>query len=88
MSYYFQQSDTSVERGVRRIAVEQIDKAISEIQEPDVTEAVHNVRKRCKKLRALIRIVRYAFDDYKAENASFRDAARSLAVLRDAEIVD
>jgi CHAD domain-containing protein len=39
-----------------------------------------------KKLRGLIRLVRPAFPDYQVENAHFRDVARSLAGLRDAEV--
>jgi len=84
MSYRFDQ-DESVQAGVRRIAGEQIDKAIGEIDDDqlDAHETVHQVRKRCKKVRALARLVRPAFDDYREENERFRDAARTLSHIRD-----
>lgn len=87
MPYRFKRSDASVAEGGRRIAFEQIDKAVGEIDDAAIglNETVHQVRKRCKKLRGLLRIVRPVFSDYKAENRCFRDAARSLSSLRDAE---
>jgi inorganic triphosphatase YgiF len=56
----------TVQKSVRRIALEQIDKAIREVLDDNVNrhEAVHQVRKRCKKLRGLIRLVRPSFQDY------------------------
>ena len=61
MSYRFEPGE-KVERGVKRMAREQIDKALAEIDsdELDVHERVHQVRKRCKKLRAIARLVRPA----------------------------
>jgi hypothetical protein len=79
----------SIKESVRVIAGEQIERSIAEINDPqlDRHEAVHQARKRCKKLRALVRIVRPQFADYKRENAFFRDAARELSYLRDAQSV-
>ncbi len=79
----------SIQKSLRLIAGEQIEKSIAEINDPqlDRHEAVHQARKRCKKLRALVRIVRPQFADYKRENAFFRDAARELSYLRDAQSV-
>src|SRR4030095_9789335 len=80
----------SVPDGVRRIAREQIDAAIAEISDRTLPEAekIHQVRKRCKKLRALLRLVRPGLGEfYAAENAFFRDAARLLSPLRDAQSV-
>lgn len=87
MTYHFKRGEGSVEKRLRKIAASQIDKAIAEIDDPDIDtkETVHQVRKRAKKLRGLIRLVRPAFDDYKFENASFRDAASDLSYVRDAE---
>lgn len=87
MSYHLKRSDSSVQEGVRRIALSQIDSAIADIDDDrlEVHETVHEVRKRCKKLRGLIRLVRPAFGDYQAENAAFRDAANQLSYIRDAE---
>jgi CHAD domain-containing protein len=87
MAYSFKLKDKSVKAGLRRIARSQIDAGLEELDDPDldVSEKVHQVRKRCKKLRALIRLVRPAFPDYATENAAFRDAARTLSDLRDAD---
>lgn len=73
--------------GLRRIAHEQISKAIGELEDRDLaTELViHQVRKRCKKLRGLFRLVRPAMGKaYREENARYRDAAGILSGLRDA----
>ena len=86
MAYRFTE-DEPVEAGLWRIAHEQIDKALGELSDPDLGphESIHQVRKRCKKLRALLRIVRpHLGETYAAENARFRDAARTLSALRDA----
>lgn len=79
-------SDETVEQTVQRIAHEQIGKAVDEIGDSDLDEheTVHQVRKRCKKIRGLIRLVRPAFDAYSSENTWFRDAARKLSDIRDA----
>lgn len=79
----------SVEKSVRSIAVEQIGKAIGEVMDDDLDrhDVVHQVRKRCKKLRGLIRLVRPSFKEYPRENAFFRDAARQLSYVRDAQSI-
>ncbi len=76
----------TVTDAVQRIAVEQIENALAEIDDSDlnVHETIHQVRKRCKKIRGVIRLVRPAMKNYSAENAWFRDAARKLSDLRDA----
>jgi hypothetical protein len=78
----------SVERGVRRIAGELIDGAVRALRQRERHAAHHQVRKNCKKMRALLRLVREplgaAFDD---ENRWYRDFARSLAGVRDAQAV-
>lgn len=87
MAYQIQCRESIVE-GVRRIAGEQLGKAIDELDDPNLArpETVHQVRKRCKKLRGLIRLVRPSFDGYKFENQQFRDAARLLSAVRDAQV--
>jgi CHAD domain-containing protein len=52
-------------------------------------EAVHDVRKRLKKVRAGLRLLREALGPglYRRENASFRDAARPLTEVRDAKVL-
>lgn len=79
--------------GLRRMAREQIDQALGEIADSGLPshKTVHQVRKRCKKLRALLRLARGDLDRsgkvYRRENACFRDAARSLSSVRDAEVL-
>ncbi|MCR9210311.1 MAG: CHAD domain-containing protein [bacterium] len=78
----------SVQAATRRIATEQIDKALREIDEAaqDRNHAIHQVRKRCKKLRGLLRLVRPALGKtYQKENKAIRDAARRISDLRDAQ---
>jgi CHAD domain-containing protein len=89
MAYHFKHSDKSIQDGFRRIALDQIDTAVAEIDNRRLGagETVHQIRKRCKKLRGLIRLVQPVFDDYKAENAAFRDAAHALSFIRDAAVM-
>lgn len=86
MSYAVRKSDPSLTFSLRRIARGQMEAAIAEIDDPalDPVTTVHQLRKRCKKLRGLIRLVRPGFSDYAEENAAFRDLARGLSELRDA----
>lgn len=89
MSYRIERAE-SVELALRRITTEQIDKALAVLvtadDEPD--QAVHEARKRFKKIRALLRLVRPAIGDlYQQENVRFRDAGRELAPIRDAESI-
>jgi CHAD domain-containing protein len=90
MAYRFE-ADESVEEGLRRIAAEQLARARAELDDPelDLHTTVHQVRKRCKKVRGLLRVVRPALagDTYDAENAALRDAARLLSPLRDAAVL-
>ncbi|MEX0704268.1 MAG: CHAD domain-containing protein [Planctomycetales bacterium] len=89
MPFRFRRKE-SVPDGVRRIVREQIDRAIADATsgEFDLHAAVHQVRKRCKKIRAVLRLVRPQFEPtYRFENAWFRDAARGLATFRDAESI-
>jgi CHAD domain-containing protein len=74
--------------GMPRIVGEQLDRAIAELSgdAADLPEAVHQVRKRCKKIRGLLRLFRDAFSaSYPEENAWFRDLAKRLSAARDAE---
>lgn len=85
MSYSFNPAEP-IAVNVRAIGREQIDKALAALdtlqKEPD--EAIHDIRKRLKKLRALIRLCRIEVGEeyYKERNTSFRDAGRKLSNLR------
>jgi len=87
MSYRIEPQE-SVTEAVQRIAREQIDKAIDEIEDDELDrhETVHQVRKRCKKLRGLLRLVRPQIDNtYDRENDWYRDSARRLSCVRDSQ---
>jgi len=80
----------SLADAVPRIVCEQMERAVAvlTVPDPDVTQAIHQVRKRCKKIRGLLRLVRGSFSaSYPQENAWFRDLARSLAGVRDADVM-
>jgi CHAD domain-containing protein len=78
----------SVEASFREVALSQLDEVLAQLaaSDADRREVVHGVRRRCKKLRALLRLVRPAFPAYRGENAALRDAAALLSHLRDADV--
>lgn len=72
---------------VRRIIDEQIQRGIEEITNPnaELVDQVHNLRKRIKKIRAVLRVARSELgDSYTQENDWFKKTARSLSDIRDA----
>ncbi|MFN2167315.1 MAG: CHAD domain-containing protein [Anaerolineae bacterium] len=76
--------------GIKRVVDEQIDKALIQLKEfPEgKDEAVHDARKRFKKIRAALRLVRDELgeDVYHAENRHYRDAGRRLSGIRDSAV--
>ena len=83
MAYRLKKSDTSLGAALRRIAREQIDRALAAVDRPGENEkGIHKARACCKKLRGLIRLVRPGFVGFEEENAAFRDAAKALERLR------
>lgn len=89
MAYRFARDDASVEFSLRRITSEQIDSAIATIDAgaTGASDPVHEVRKSCKKIRGLLRLVRPSFPSYADENTAFRDIARAISALRDATVL-
>lgn len=87
MAYRFKLKDRSVADGMRRIAGEQIEKALASAEARDRSDAIHDIRKRCKKLRGLVRLVRPVFDGYAQENAGFRRLADSISAARDSKVM-
>jgi len=55
----------------------------------ELEEAIHDIRKRCKKIRAAWRLVRDELGDkeYKKRNRYYRDTARLISDLRDATAI-
>ncbi|MGE5636204.1 MAG: CHAD domain-containing protein [Nocardioidaceae bacterium] len=77
---------------VARMARGRIEHALDELSGASGSspeEAVHEARKDMKKLRALLRLVRPQLGEplYARENARFRDAARRLSDVRDADVM-
>ncbi|MEO8342123.1 MAG: CHAD domain-containing protein [Nitrospirota bacterium] len=86
MGYCFDARET-VSNGVRRIAREPLDKALECTKPHDASqdEAVHDIRVACKKLRALLRLVKTESKDslLSRENACYRDSGKLLSEVRD-----
>lgn len=87
MAVYRWQPGSVAQDELQRIARIQIDRGLGELDEGDRHHAVHAVRKRGKKVRALLRLVRPAAPElYRRENAAFRDTMRRVSTDRDAGV--
>jgi CHAD domain-containing protein len=73
------------------MAMTEIDGALAHLTDasPDRDEAIHEVRKRIKKIRAILRLVRDELGQelYRQENICYRDAGRRLADLRESAVL-
>lgn len=87
MPYRFLNSDQSLSFALRRIAAEELDRALAHPDRADGAAVIHDVRKRVKKIRALIRLVRSGFPKASSVNAKLRDAAQGIGALRDARVM-
>lgn len=87
--YRFDPRGEPPETAFRAIARDQLDEALGELAAAarEGRSPVHEARRRCKKLRALLRLVRPAFDDFGTEDVAVREAAQLLSHLRDAEVM-
>lgn len=82
---YTIQPNEQVSDEIKRIVDGKIELAIEHIDESnDRHDTVHEVRKRCKEIRAAVRLVRPVLPTYKQENVHYRDAARRISDIRDA----
>ncbi|MCB2156695.1 CHAD domain-containing protein [bacterium] len=87
MPFRFKRKE-DVGEALKRMVGEQVDRAIAEIRDPELDRhtAVHQVRKRCKKIRAALRLVRMENGKlHDRENARFRDLSKRLSGMRDAQ---
>lgn len=77
--------------GVRRVLLAWVDNIYDLMVEPvDEREtAVHNARKSCKRIRALLRLVQddIGHEVYQVENCFYRDTSRLLAPIRDSAVM-
>ena len=93
MAYVFDPA-ARLSRDVRRVARDRLDDAVATLDQlgegdASATETgVHDVRKRCKEVRALARLVRVPLgNEFECFNATVRGAADVLAPIRDAQAV-
>jgi CHAD domain-containing protein len=81
----------SFRKEIRRIVEGQLDKALRDLCRLGATadEAIHDVRKRFKRVRAVLRLVRAELGDqrYRKENDALRDAAAAFSEVRNARVL-
>jgi CHAD domain-containing protein len=83
---YYIRKNLSIEESIRAIGEELVNEAVEECSSTQLSnhEIIHESRKRCKRLRGLVRIVRPEIGFiYQEENIFFRDLARKLSLTRD-----
>jgi CHAD domain-containing protein len=75
-------------RDARRALVEQLDKAVAELEDPR-RRSIHEIRKKLKRARAALRLLRDCLGEavYRRENSLLRDAVRPLTPVRDAKVL-
>ena len=77
----------SISNEIRRIVLKQLEAAISELHtvgDPQSDDAVHDARRRVKKIRAIIRLVRPVLDKaYRAVDRDLSTVSRLLAPVAD-----
>jgi len=80
-----------IPQAVRATIADELASAIRRLSEgtADPVEAIHGARKNLKKSRALLRLVRADLPGsvYREENAGLRNAGRSVAAVRDADVM-
>ena len=88
MAYRFKVSE-SFDDGVRRIGLEQIDRALTALNGGTPAQSVHDTRKALKRIRALLRLARPGLGShtYAGENARYRDIGRLLSGARDRHVL-
>jgi CHAD domain-containing protein len=80
-------SDRDLQSLLQRVAAEELDAAVDRLGAVRVAPAdVHDVRKRVKKLRGLLRLLRSGLPVFARENAALRTAAAHLSAQRDADV--
>ncbi|GAA4325593.1 CHAD domain-containing protein [Pontixanthobacter gangjinensis] len=84
MTYQLDKS-LPLKKNITAIASEELQGCLYSLENLNIHEAVHDIRKRLKKLRALARIVRDEMgeENYKHINIYFRDLGRELSDFRD-----
>ena len=88
MAFKFKRTE-SIGDGIRRIAAEQLDRAIASVTAvgADMNVVVHGVRRRCKRVRAVVRLARNSLARSSEHEAWLRDTAALLSRARDAAVL-
>jgi CHAD domain-containing protein len=88
MAFCFRSDDLSLTAALHRIAGSELSRALAAIPDQRATPpaGIHDVRKRIKKVRGLLRLLRPGLRDYQVENAALREAAQSISGLRDSAV--
>jgi len=81
--------EASIAREIRRLVMKQLEIAISELRtvgDPESDEAIHDARRRVKKIRAVIRLVQPVLDkSYRAVDRDLHDVSKLLAPVADGQ---
>jgi CHAD domain-containing protein len=87
MAFCFKRKEP-VRKGIRRLATERIESALDCLKDVRRAEAVHEVRKDIKKVRAILKLARPDMPkkDYRHQTEILRKAASELAATRDAYV--
>lgn len=82
---YKLEKDLPLKRNITEITCEEINGCLQSVAQLGLHEAVHDIRKRFKKLRALARLVRDELGEekFKEINVFYRNLGRELATFRD-----
>lgn len=85
------QLNEDIDQAIKRIMIELLNDSIKNLNKVGLRfdESIHEARKNFKKLRAVIRLVRFelGYDLYKKENILYRDTSRLLSGIRDAAVM-
>lgn len=84
MSYKLEQ-DLSLKKNIVSVAEDEVNLSLESLENMEIHQAVHDIRKRFKKIRALARLVRDEMGEaeYKKVNIFYRDLGKELSEIRD-----
>jgi CHAD domain-containing protein len=87
MPYQFQPQDSDLKETFRRIAREELSFAIQHFATDRLSpEAVHDIRKRIKKLQGLLRLLKPGLQDYRTTALALSNIGHGLTARREMEV--
>ncbi|TVS05191.1 MAG: CHAD domain-containing protein [Rhodobacteraceae bacterium] len=87
MSLAASKSDKSAKAALQRVLSECVQKGLAEAQRTDAIPTVHELRKRTKEVRGLLRLLHPGLAGAKSLDHCLRDASRGLSETRDLEVM-